>query len=398
MNTVDYPPPDLYSSIFEEIRRLAPSGGAPLRSASALPWMGHPLRINGESAMRKNSRGPAFVTLLLLSPVAVWCGAYAESSAQTTTTTKVAVTAPGRVEGATDVMLVGTAASGTIAQLLVHEGARVGSGQPLVRIECAIIQKELDARNSSFAATEAVLARVLQGPRPEEIAIGVANVALAEARAEEAGLSLRRDSPSGGITITEAQLDQSKRDARIAAAQLDEARAKLALLRAGSRREDIVEAKSMRDAAKALVEEAQTRLDHCSVRAPADGVVLSIHVTPGQFISAAVPVTLLRLIDDSERRVRAEVDERDLAKICAKQSAVVTAESFPGVQIVAVTERISDGMTRRRSMLSGDRAEQGRDVREVILSLPGSKLNWPVGLRVSVKFGDCPADQGGATR
>jgi hypothetical protein len=92
------------------------------------------------------------------------------------------------------------------------------------------------------------------------------------------------------------------------------------------------------------------------------------------------------------------VDERDLAKICAKQSAVVTAESFPGVQIAAVTQRISDGMTRRRPMLNGDRAEQDRDVREVILSLPGSKLNWPVGLRVYVKFGDCPADQGGATR
>jgi multidrug resistance efflux pump len=361
-----------------------------------LRWMGRPLMTNGESAMRRNFQGPSLATLMLL--VAVWCGTYLESSAQPTTTTKIAVTAPGRVEGATDVMLVGTAASGTIAQLLVHEGARVGSGQLLVRIECANIQKELDARIANFAASEAALARVLQGPRPEEIAIGVANVTLAEARAEEAGLSLRRELSSGGITITEAQLDQSKRDARIAAAQLDEARAKLALLRAGARREDIAEAKSMRDAAKALVEEAETRLNYCSVRAPADGVVLSIHVTQGQFISAAVPVTLLRLVDDSERRVRAEVDERDLAKVCAKQSAAVTAESFPGVQIVAVTERISDGMTRRRSGLSGDRAEQGRDVREVILSLPGSKLNWPVGLRVSVKFGDCPADQGGATR
>jgi multidrug resistance efflux pump len=281
--------------------------------------------------------------------------------------------------------------------LLVHDGARVEAGQPLVRIDCTPIQRELSARTSNLAAIEAALERVVQGPRPEEIAIAVANAALAEARAEEASVALQRALSWGqGVTITEAQLDQTKRDARIAAAQLDEARARLALLRAGSRREDILEAQSRRDGAKALVEEAAARLDQCSVRAPADGTVLSTHVTAGQFVSASNPLTLLKLIDDGKRRrVRAEVDERDLARICLKQPAVVTSESFPGVQIAAVTERITEAVTRP-TISAGDPADRrGRDASEVVLALTEDASRWPIGLRVLVRFGTCPPGRGG---
>ena len=220
-------------------------------------------------------------------------------------------------------------------------------------------------------------------------------VALAQARAEEAEISLRRLEPSEGISVTQAQLDQSKRDARIASAQLDEARAKLALLRAGFRREEILEAQSRRDAAKAGVEEAAARLNYCSVRAPAGGVVAAVHVTLGQFVGGGTPAALLTLVDDdSPRRVRAEVDARDIARVCAKQQAVVTSESFPGVALDAVTERINGEMTRN-TMASADRTAADRDVREVILSLAPGKVSWPAGLRVLVKFqAGCPAGQG----
>jgi HlyD family secretion protein len=347
--------------------------------------------------MQKNLPRSVFMTLLLWL-AALCLGSYCESSAQTAPA-NIVVAAPGRIEHAGNVMLIGTAASGTVAELLVQEGARVESGQPLVRIDCTPLQKELNARTSALAAIEAALAGVVQGPRPEEIAIGVANATLAEARAEEASVALQRALSWGqGITITEAQMDQTKRDARIAAAQLDEARARLALLRAGSRREDILEAQSKRDAANALVEETAARLGHCSVRAPAGGTILSIGVTPGQFISSSAPMTLLKLIGDGKRRVRAEVDGRDLARICMKQPAAVTSESFPGIQIGAVTERISEAMTRP-TISSGDPAERrDRDAREVLLSLKEDTSNWPIGLRVSVKFGSCPPDRGDTGR
>jgi multidrug resistance efflux pump len=345
--------------------------------------------------MRKSPPQAELLRIVVLGAV-IGCAACGECSAESRTSS-IIVTAPGRIESATNIMLLGTAATGTIAELLVNESARVEAGQLLVRIDCASIQNELDARSFQLAAAEAVLERLVKGPRPEEIAMAIANVTSAEAREEETRLSLRRISPSEGATTTESQLDQLKRDARVAAAQLVEARARLALLQSGSRQEEIVEARSLRDAAKAFVEEAAARLSHCFVRAPAAGVILSIHVTPGQFVSAAVPVTLLKLADDRGRRIRAEVDELDLNKICVRQNAVVTAESFPDVQIDAVTEWMSESMTR--PTLPNGRAGKGdRDVREVTLSLSERGLNWPLGLQASVKFAACPTDRGGPTR
>jgi multidrug efflux pump subunit AcrA (membrane-fusion protein) len=204
--------------------------------------------------MRKGPRNADFLRVAVLAAV-IGSAACRESPAESKTSS-IIVTAPGRIESATNIMLVGTAATGTIAELLVNEGANVESGQLLVRIDCTSIQKELDAKSSKLAAADAVLERILKGPRPEEIAMAVANVTSAEAREEETRLSLRRISPSEGATITESQLDQLKRDARVAAAQLVEARARLALLQSGSRQEEIVETRSLRDAAKALVEEA----------------------------------------------------------------------------------------------------------------------------------------------
>jgi multidrug resistance efflux pump len=297
--------------------------------------------------------------------------------------------APGRVEGAKDAMSVGTAATGVVAAVLVHDGERVHAGQLLVRIQCEAIQKELEATKANLGKAEAVLARVLHGNRQEEIDIGVANVGLAEARAEEAANLLRRNLALVEGAISKAQIDQAKRDVRITAAQLDENRAKLALLRAGSRQEDVLEAQQARDASKSLVEETAERLNYCLVRAPNDGIVLRTLVTPGQFVSSTIPTTLLRLVDDSVRRVRAEVDERDLSKICLPQRAIIRAEGLPSIEMAAASESMS-AMMSPRTLFSEDHSTNGeRDVREVILSLSGDATIFPIGLRVVVSFAPC---------
>jgi HlyD family secretion protein len=164
--------------------------------------------------------------------------------------------APGRVEGASEVLSLGTSATGTIAELLVKAGDHVQAGQHLLRVECRNVEREREARESDLAASEAVFDRVTHGSRPEEIAIGVANVNLAEARLQEAEKQYQRAQQlHEGVTVTRVQIDQAERDARMAAAMLEEVRAKLVLLKVGSREEDITEARSRRDAASRRLEE-----------------------------------------------------------------------------------------------------------------------------------------------
>jgi len=146
---------------------------------------------------------------------------------------------------------------------------------------------------------QAAYERTHNGSRPEEIEIGEANVGVAVARAEEARDALGRATAlTQGITITRAQLLEIQRNARVTSAQLEDARKRLVLLKAGSRWEDIAEAAARRDEAAAGLAEAKARLDQCSVRAPVAGVV-QVTSTLGQFVSTSIPVTLLQLTEDA---------------------------------------------------------------------------------------------------
>ena len=78
-----------------------------------------------------------------------------------------------------------------------------------------------------------------------------------------------------------------------------DARKKLALLEAGSRAEDVAEAKAKRDQAAAFLEEGNAELDQCSVRAPVAGTV-KVLVTVGQYVSTYAPTTLVQLKPDEK--------------------------------------------------------------------------------------------------
>ena len=193
------------------------------------------------------------------------------------------------------VLSLGVAATGVIAKIVVADGAHVKAGQILLQVDCRPIEEDIKARAALLDAQEAAFERTRNGPRPEEVAIGEANLGVAEARAEEAHDALNRAAAlTTGITITKAQFLETQRNARVTAAQLEDAKKKLALLRAGSRQEDIAEAAARRDAAAGQLAEAKARLEQCSIRAPADGVV-NVTANVGQFVSTYAPVTLLRL-------------------------------------------------------------------------------------------------------
>jgi multidrug resistance efflux pump len=290
----------------------------------------------------------------------------------------------GRVEGG-EVLSLGTSATGTIAEIMVSAGERVRAGQHLVQVECGAIARDVEARKSEFAAAEAAHMRTLHGSRVEEINIGVANVNLANARFQEAEKAFQRTKQlREGVTVTRVQLDQAERDARIAAALLDEMRAKLALLQAGSREEDITEARARRDAAKARMDEAAARLGYCTVDAPASGIVLATHVSAGQLVSTIAPITLVTMVDDSKRRVRAYVDERDVEKLCPGERARVSAEGIPGQRFDGVVETI--GLTVGESPLT---TNASRQFRQITLALAENQKP-AIGLRVSVQFLPCP--------
>jgi HlyD family secretion protein len=213
----------------------------------------------------------------------------------------LAVSSNPRAETASGgkVLSLGVAATGVVEKILVVDGAHVKAGDVLLQLDCRPLEEEVKLRLARQDALQAAYERTRNGSRPEEIAIGEANVGVAQARAEEARDALgRANALTEGITITRAQFLDTQKNARVTAAQLEDAKKRLALLKAGSRQEDIDEALARRNEAIAGAAEAKARFDQCTLRAPVDGTVQVIS-NVGQFVSTYVPVTLLKLIEDA---------------------------------------------------------------------------------------------------
>jgi HlyD family secretion protein len=210
-----------------------------------------------------------------------------------------ALTKPAWAAGAAKPLPLGIAVRGLVGSLLVVDGAHVNAGQAILEMDCRPLEQEIKVRAADLNAAEAANERVKNGPRPDEIAIGEANVGVAQARAEEAAATYDRlKALTEGVSVTRAQLLEGRRDARISAAQLNDAQKRLDLLHAGSRKEDIAEAQARRDSAAAQLALAQAQLDQCTLRAPVAGVV-ELRATAGQFVSDAVPTTLVLLTPDA---------------------------------------------------------------------------------------------------
>ena len=71
------------------------------------------------------------------------------------------------------------------------------------------------------------------------------------------------------------------------------------------------------------------------------GIVLSTNVSLGQLVSTMVPVTLLTMVDDSTRRVRAFVDEGEISTMCLHQRARVTADAVRSIQMTASSKTLA---------------------------------------------------------
>ncbi len=130
------------------------------------------------------------------------------------------------------------------------------------------------------------------------------------------------------LAALEAQVRVAQADANLTQAEL--ARANQLVERGFVSRADIERRTAQRDAAAARVRvaqaqssEARARTGRLDIRAPANGLVLTRQVEPGQVVSGGSGV-LFRLASGGEMELHARVSEADLAALGVGARAVVT--------------------------------------------------------------------------
>jgi HlyD family secretion protein len=295
--------------------------------------------------------------------------------------------APGRVEGSDDAISIGASTTGVVEKVAVVQGDLIKKGDLLLRIMCDDLAAQLKQRKAEFEASEALYSKLVHGARPEEISIAETDVMLAEARVAEAQLrSTRTETLVDRAAASTAVRDTDARDFRMAMAQLAAAKFRLQLLRAGTRQEELAEANARMRSTSHSVEVTSAELAKCEVKSPINGIVLRKFVSEGELVSTYYPRPLFTVSEIQKYRVRAEVDEQDIAKIKLGQSVEVVAGALQEKRLKGRVSKISPIMGRRQILTSDPADKNDRDVLEVIADLDEKPAGLPIGLRVSVLF------------
>ena len=264
----------------------------------------------------------ALLVAVLLAAVGLWwwwLASRAATAAPRYTTQPVArgaltltVSANGTIQPTRSIS-IGSELSGTVLKVNVDVNDRIKKGQVLVVLDTAKLRDQVLRARAALAESEAMVSQ------------GVATVA--EARSTLARLT-EVSRLSGGQVPSQTELDSAR--ATLARATGAEASA-----RAG-----------VKDALAALSTD-QINLSKASITAPADGVVLTRAVDPGNAVAASLQaVTLFTVADDLARlRLWVYVDEADVGSVQVGQAATFTVSAYPARNFPARITRVGFGST-----------------------------------------------------
>ncbi len=287
---------------------------------------------------------------------------------------------------------IGSKIGGRVTQVLVEEGQAVKAGALLVQFEFDDVKAQRAQAQAQLEQAQADYQRLQRGNRPEDIAQAQANAQmqramldaaqngprsqeLQQAQADYAAASAdainaqtnfeRMETLVRGDTISRQQYDNAKATRDSTAQKAESLHQRLALLQAGTRREDLQAAqeryhqaqaasdlmqhgyrKEDIDAGRAKMDEAKARVDQLDVQlkeaelySPADGLVQTVSVRTGDLVGPGkIVVTML---ESSQLWVKVYVPETDLSAVRVGQSAHVEVDSLQGRSFTGHVQEIA---------------------------------------------------------
>lgn len=236
---------------------------------------------------------------------------------------------------------------GEVVTTAVNEGEAVEAGSVLAEIDQTDFASRVRQAEADLTSARARLSALVEGSRPQEIAQVEAELA----RAEIAVADARKTEQRREALLAEGFISRSDLDAVITERELKEqalvrAREALSLVREGSRRQDVVAARSAVARAEDVLRQAREQLRDTIVRAPISGTVIRKKVNKGEIVTAgnvstSVGTLLMVIADLSEILVRSKVNEVDVPKIRVGQPVEVRLDAIRDAVSQAEVVRIA---------------------------------------------------------
>ncbi|MCB1041314.1 MAG: efflux RND transporter periplasmic adaptor subunit [Acidobacteria bacterium] len=218
------------------------------------------------------------------------------------------VSAQGRVHGYQQLDLKNEV-GGRLLKLHVHDGQVVKQGDLIA---------EIDDREYALALSEA-------------------SAAMLAAKAEY----LTYDPNSGPPEQSErplsdqlAELERKREQGELSQEAYRQQKFMLELedLKTGSRREDVIAARTLKQA-KTAEQRAQLNLEKCRIIAPFDGTVFNVEVTEGQFLGAQT--VLVKLVNLNDLAIKAKILESEVGAVEPGRSVEINFAALPELGAVA---------------------------------------------------------------
>ena len=325
---------------------------------------------------------------------------------------------------------------GTVTQLYVEQGDKVTQNQILARMDSADIQARILQARANLAQQKAKLEQQKAGSRPQEISQSKARLSqaqaqlnaarsgnrpqeIAQAQAQVNAIKAKVDLSNQRVrryrslysqgAVQKDQLDQfvsedntaqanlleaqkrlallksgsrSEEIARLKAA-VEEASAQLNLLESGSRPEEIAQAEAAVNAAQAQLKTEQVNLNNTIIRAPFSGIItqkfsnIGAFVTPTTSASTSASATSSSIVALARGlEVLANVPEADIGKIKVGQEVEIIADAYPDQKFTGNVRLIAPEAVN----------EQGVTLFQVRVAITTGRDKLRSGLNVNLTF------------
>ena len=320
------------------------------------------------------------------------------------------VAAPGVVEAISEEIEVGAEISGKLKQVLVEEGDEVIKDQTIAVLENSDFQAQISTAKAQIETlrrqketsearileSKAERTRIFNGARPEERREALQIYEQTLPNVEQASREVtRREKLYASGDVSREELERAKRDLDALQKQSNATREKYNVVNADARRDDLQKADAaillaekntnefdaMIREAEARVRTAQANLEKTIIRAPISGVILRKRLKDGESVSPENQTGIISLADVSALRVRVDLDERDVAKVRANQTAYVTADAFGERKFQGKVVRIGQILGRKNFRTERPTEKVDTKILEVLIELDKGEI-LPLGLRV----------------
>lgn len=234
---------------------------------------------------------------------------------------------------------VSSTQSGKLDKLFIKRGDKVALNANLFALECDSELLALKQDTEDLAAAEATLRDYQKGSRPEEINVIEAQLSQANANADNSAKQLSRNKalyPSNAISKN--QLDDSEALAKATEAKVKELQNALSVAKLAKRSDQISAQKARIGQLKALVAQAQWRVNEKSVKSRYDALVFDTLYREGEWVNTGGIIA--RLLPPENIKIRFFVPQKVAESLQIGHDVSIISRS-DGKQIAAKVTYVS---------------------------------------------------------